>query len=408
MNSLRILQLSPRLPFPLFDGGVISVFKVAMATSKLGHHVTFVTYPDSDPHITEEAREAYKDIVQMELTSKPLPSMKSVLLRTIFKGAYPIERRMMPEMFALIERLMKELHYDIVHIDHAHMGKYGLWMKERYKTPIVIRQHNYETLIYERFAENEKNLLKKLVARIHGKRLRKEEARFLKAFDAVIPITNEDEGLMKRDVPEATYYTIPAGVDIDYYQPSTSEEIPNSILWIGGINWLPNLDAIEFFAKEILPLVVKGVPDATFDIVGEKTDRLQHLVKSGVNNIRLHGRVPDIRPFMARSAVMICPLRVGGGMRLKLLDFFASGKAVVSTHIGAEGNAARDGEEILLRDDKESFAEAVILLLKDPELRKKLGAKARDLAEREYSWDTIGRRFCEVYEKVIQHRNEST
>ena len=254
--------------------------------------------------------------------------------------------------------------------------------------------------------QNEKNPLKKLVATIHGKRLRKEEARFFRGFDATIPITPQDEALMRQDVPDATYYTIPAGVDTEYYKPSAETETPNSILWIGGVNWLPNRDAIEFFVKEILPLVVKVIPEATFDIAGDSTERLQHLVNTGVNAIRLHGRVPDIRPFMARSAVMICPLRVGGGMRLKLLDFFASGKAVVSTHIGAEGNSARDGEHLLLRDDKESFAEAVIMLLKDEALRKKLGTNARALVEQEYSWDSIGRRFCGVYEEVIKNHRK--
>jgi glycosyltransferase involved in cell wall biosynthesis len=308
---------------------------------------------------------------------------------------------MMPEMFELIERLMKESSYDIIHIDHAHMGKYGLWMKEKYDIPIVLREHNYETVLYERYAANEKNPLKKLVATIHGKRLRKEEARFFRAFDATIPITQQDEALMRRDVPNATYYTIPAGVDLEDFNPTPEPEIPNSILWIGGTNWRPNLDAIEFFAKEIFPLIVKVLPEATFDIVGENTDRLQHLITSGNTSIRLHGRVPDIRPFMSKSAVMICPLRVGGGMRLKLLDFFAAGKAVVSTRIGAEGNAARDGEHLLLRDDKESFAQAVIMLLKDETLRKKLGTNARTLVEQEYSWESIGKRFCDVYEKVI-------
>jgi glycosyltransferase involved in cell wall biosynthesis len=281
------------------------------------------------------------------------------------------------------------------------MGKYGLWMKERYDLPIVLREHNYETLIYERFAANEKNPLKKLVATIHGRRLRKEEASFFRAFDAVIPITPQDEALMRREVPEATYYTIPAGVDLADFQPTQEPEVPNSILWIGGINWRPNLDAIEFFAKEIFPLVVKVIPDATFDVVGENTDSLQHLVNSGVNKIRLHGRVPDIHPYLARSAVMVCPLRVGGGMRLKLLDFFAAGKAVVSTRIGAEGNAAEDGKHLLLRDDPESFAEAVIALLRDGARRKQLGENARALVEQEYSWDSIGKRFCEVYDKVI-------
>jgi glycosyltransferase involved in cell wall biosynthesis len=406
---LRILQLSPRLPYPLFDGGVISVFKVAEMTSRLGHHVTFVTYIDADPEMNAKAREVYKDIVQLELVEKPLPPTNLVLLKTLFKGAYPIERRMMPEMFTLIERLMSESAYDIVHLDHAHMGKYGLWMKERWDIPIVLREHNYETLIYERFAANAKNPFKKLVASIHAERLRKEEANFIRSFDATIPITLQDEELMRRDAPNATYYTIPAGVDTNYYRPSEqTKEVPNSILWIGGTNWLPNRDAIEYFVKEIFPLVVKSVPDATFDIVGEGTDHLQTLIQQWVTKMRLHGRVPDIRPFMERSAVMICPLRVGGGMRLKLLDFFASGKAVVSTRVGAEGNMARDGEEILLCDAAASFADGVVKLLANSEHRAKLGMNARRLVEEEYSWQSVGKRFCEVYKKVIAARNGST
>ena len=267
--------------------------------------------------------------------------------------------------------------------------------------PVILREHNFESLIYERFAENTRNPFVKIIASIHAKRILSEETKFLNGMDSVIAISSEDERLMGRFAPNARLLIIPAGVDTNYFTPGQDAITENSILWVGGVAWEPNLDAIEFFAKEILPLVVKAIPDVTFDIVGENTDRLQHLVNSGVTNIRLRGRVPDIRPFLARSAVVICPLRVGGGMRLKLLDFFAAGKAVVSTRIGAEGNVARDGEHILLRDDKESFAEAVVRLLQDEELRTKLGANARKLAEDEYSWGSIGRRFINVYEKVI-------
>lgn len=409
MKKLHILQLAARLPYPLHDGGATGIYKIAESVAREGHQVTFVSFPHDDAEISKAAVIEMSKFVSIHLTSKPLPPTNLVLLKTLFKGAYPIERRMMAEMFTLIERLMNENTYDIVHIDHAHMGKYGLWMKEKWNIPIVLREHNYETLIYERFADNTKNPLKKLIARIHAKRLRKEEANFIRSFDATIPITLQDEELMRRDAPNATYYTIPAGVDTDYYQPSEqAKEVSNSILWIGGTNWLPNQDAIEYFAKEIFPLVVKSVPDATFDIVGEGTDRLQPLVGQWVDKIRLHGRVPDIRPFMERSAVMICPLRVGGGMRLKLLDFFASGKAVVSTSVGAEGNMACDGEEILLRDDAISFAQGVVELLSNSDLRRALGANARRLVEEEYSWQSVGKRFCEVYEKVIAARNVST
>ncbi|MFI5264988.1 MAG: glycosyltransferase family 4 protein, partial [Candidatus Kapaibacterium sp.] len=335
------------------------------------------------------------------LVSKPLPSRNATLLRTLFSGAYPVERRMMPEMFELLERLLMRNTYDIVHLDASHMGKYGLWIKERFGLPVILRQHNFETLIYERFAANTRNFVFKMIASVHAKRMLAEESRFLKGVDGVVAISSEDERLMRQIAQGTRFWIIPAGVDTAYFTPSSVEPLEKNILWVGGVDWDPNLDAIEFFAKEIFPLVVTVVPDATFDIVGENTDCLQHLESSGVNRIRLHGRVPDIRPFMARSSVMICPLRVGGGMRLKLLDFFAAGKAVVSTHIGAEGNAARDGEHLLLRDDKESFAQAVIMLLQDENLRKTLGANARALAEQEYSWDSIGRRFSEVYENVL-------
>ncbi|MEP7233908.1 MAG: glycosyltransferase family 4 protein [Ignavibacteriota bacterium] len=398
---MHILQLTPRLPYPLTDGGAIGLYKPIEAVAKLGHYITLVTYPDLNPALTQEAFERLSQFSKVEIVPKTLPSITSTLLRTVFSGAYPIERRMMPEMFTLLGRLMSENSFDIIHVDHAHMGKYGLWLKERYNVPIVLREHNYETLIYERFAANEKNPLKKLIAATHGKRLRTEEARFFREFDTTIPITPQDEALMRAEVPGATYSTIPAGVDLADFKPSDTPEVPNTILWIGGTNWRPNLDAIEFFAKEIFPLVVKTIPDAKFDIVGENTDKLQHIVNSGVSNITLHGRVPDIRPFMSRSAVMICPLRVGGGMRLKLLDFFAAGKAVVSTSIGAEGNAAKDGEHLLLRDDPKSFAEGVIGLLGDEASRRKLGSKARVLVESEYSWESIGKRFCDVYEEVI-------
>jgi len=400
---MRILQLAPRLPYPLTDGGAIGIYKPTEAIAASGHEITFVTYPDSDLNITKEATEKISRFCRIELVSKPLPSRNSTLLRTMFSGAYPIERRMMPEMFVLIKDIIASQTYDIVHIDGAHMGKYGLWIKEKFGLPVILREHNFEAQIYKRFSENTKNPLAKLLTSIHARRVLQEETKFLNGMDSVITISSEDEHLIHEVAPKAHMYVIPAGVDTNYYTPQANAELKNSILWIGGATWEPNLDAIEFFAKDILPIVVKSIPEAIFDVVGENTDHLQHLVNSGVNSIRLHGRVPDIRPFLARSAVLICPLRVGGGMRLKLLDFFASGKAVVSTHIGAEGNLASDGRHILLRDDKESFAQAVILLLQNDVLRQELGINARKLAEEEYSWDSIGKSFINVYEHVIRN-----
>jgi polysaccharide biosynthesis protein PslH len=407
-RTLRILQLSPRLPYPLMDGGVISVYRLAESTAKLGEQITFVTYPDRDPALNAEARSAIEPIMRLELVSKPMPSRKAMLLRTMFRGAYPIERRMMPEMYALIEKLIEEQQYDIVHIDHAHMGKYGLWIKERFGLPVILREHNYETLIYQRYAKNERNPFKKFVARMHGRRLKKEEFRFIRGLDATSPITPEDEALMRIGVPDAWYETVPAGVDDEYFSPRSAQEDPATIMWVGGMNWAPNKDAVYYFAREVFPLVRKRYPNARFEVVGVKTETLEDLKKELGDAIALHGRVDDIRPYVERATVMICPLRVGGGMRLKLLDFFAMGKAVVSTSIGAEGNIACNDMHILIRDTPQDFAEGLMRLIDSPQERKRLGAHARQLVENEYSWESVGRRFIELYRKVIErHRGNN-
>jgi glycosyltransferase involved in cell wall biosynthesis len=398
---LRILQLAPRLPYPLTDGGAIGIYKPTEAIAKLGHVITFVTFPDPDPLVTKDAVEKLSQFCNVELASRSLPSRNAALLRTMFSGAYPIERRMMPGMFALIAKLIAKNSFDLVQIDGAQMGKYGLWIKEKFGLPVILRQHNFESLIYKRFAQNTRNLLAKIIARVHAKRLLHEEIRFMSGMDGVIAISSEDESLMHQSASEAKFWIIPAGVDTEYFIPQPPELEEDTILWVGGIDWEPNRDAIEFFAKEIFPHIVDKLPYANFTIAGQSTEFLGTLASQWKGNIRLLGRVSDIRTELAKAKVMICPLRVGGGMRLKLLDFFAAGKAVVSTHIGAEGNLGKDGEHLLLRDDPRSFADAVILLLENDALRQRLGANARALTERTYSWQSIAREFSLVYEEAL-------
>lgn len=398
---MRILQLAPRFPYPLADGGAIGIFKPTEAIAALGHEITFVTFPDPDPDVTREGLDRLRAFAHVELVSKPLPSRNSTLLRTMFKGAYPIERRMMPEMFTLLRRIVSEQEFDVVHVDACHMGKYGMWIKQEYKLPVILREHNFETLIYRRFAANSRNPIARFVAKIHAGRMLREETAIIRGHDVTIAITPEDEAQMRHYVPDARYRLIPAGVDTEYFAPQPAELEEDRILWIGGVDWEPNLDAVTFFVKEIYPQIVEHYPNIGFDVVGSGTDRLTELAANARGRVTVHGRVPDVRPFLAKAKVLVCPLRVGGGMRLKLLDFFAAGKAVVSTHIGAEGNRGLDGEQILLRDDATSFAEGVCSLLGDHTLRRHIATSARRLAVEEYSWQRIAREFEAVYRDVV-------
>ena len=399
---MKILQIAPRLPYPLTDGGATGIFKATEATARSGADITLVTYPDSDPAITRTGLKKISEFAKVHLVSKPLPSRYLTLAKTIFKGAYPVERRMMPEMFELLGSIVEREHFDLVHVDHAHMGKYALWLKERYGLPYVLREHNFECLIYERFASVQRDPLKKAVAAIHGKRLRKEETKFIREAAHVAPITEQDLALMRQALPEQRYTVIPAGVDVDYFRPTESSLIdPKLILWVGGMSWDPNKEAIDYFLREIWPGLKLRDAKVRFELVGDGTERLALSAHEGVKG---HGRVPDIRPFLARAAVLVVPLRVGGGMRLKILDFLAAGKAVVSTSIGAEGNRARSGQDLLIADTPDEFGAAIQRVVSDPLLREKLGASGRHLVESEYAWEKIGQAFMRVYGLVSERK----
>jgi glycosyltransferase involved in cell wall biosynthesis len=147
--------------------------------------------------------------------------------------------------------------------------------------------------------------------------------------------------------------------------------------------------------------VLERHPEAHFDVVGAETERLLKLAVRFGDRVLIHGRVPDVRDYLARSAVLVVPLRIGGGMRLKLLEAFAAGKAVVATSIGAEGNIAQNGNELLIADTPEDFAHAIGRLLDDEKLRRALGERARTLVETHYSWPSIGQAFVRLYESVI-------
>ncbi len=394
------------MPYPLTDGGAIGIFNITKSLAELGEDITLVTYPLDEITATQDAVHALSKFSKVEMVSKPLPPRWNVLTRTIFHGAYPIERRMMPEMFDLLRKIVARDKFDVVHVDHSHMGKYGLWLKREFGLPVVLREHNFEALIYERFARTEPNPLKRLLAGIHGRRLKQEEIQFLKNFDAVAAITNEDAVLMRRVAPEAKIRVIPAGVDTSYFQPSTQPEDSNQILWVGSLGWDPNYDAVRYFLTSIFPIILESSPDAKFDVVGNESGRVSKFSERFGARVRLLGQVPDVRDYLARSAVLVVPLRIGGGMRLKLLDFFAAGKAVVTTSIGSEGNLAKDSVEVLIHDEPRAFAAATSELLRNADMRHKLGGSARKLVMQEYSWEKIGEDFIALYQSALSKSTE--
>jgi glycosyltransferase involved in cell wall biosynthesis len=242
-----------------------------------------------------------------------------------------------------------------------------------------------------------------LVYRGVALRLKRYELNVVSRFNRVIVCSENDaELLLKYAKKDLNVEVVPNGVDIDYFtpDPKLEDESKNIIVYTGAFMYEPNVDAVFFFVQQILPVIYRAFPDARFVIVGsDPPSRLARLSDLDPR-IVVTGYVSDIRPFLARAKVFVVPLRMGSGTRLKILQAMAMGKAIVSTTIGCEGIAAKNGEHLLIADSPFEFAQAVIKLLKDETLRRKLGKQARLLAQREYAWQKSQAKLLSIFENI--------
>jgi glycosyltransferase involved in cell wall biosynthesis len=265
----------------------------------------------------------------------------------------------------------------------------------------VLFTHNVEATIWRRHYEVASNVIWKAISWQEWRKMEAAERRYLRLADRVLAVSETDRDAFAAFLSAEKLTVIPTGVDVEYFQPLAGEETANSLVFTGSMDWLPNEDAILYFADAILPLIREHSPEVFLDVVGRNPSRKLQALAESEKSIRLTGWVDDIRPFVGRSSVCIVPLRIGGGTRLKIFEAMAMGKAVVSTSVGAEGLAVRSGENIVLADTPNDFAQAVISLLRDPRRRQQLGAAARTLVQENYSWTIVANDFARTLQEVI-------
>jgi glycosyltransferase involved in cell wall biosynthesis len=228
-------------------------------------------------------------------------------------------------------------------------------------------------------------------------------------FPHVIAVSEHDRKLMSAWVDPSHITVVPTGVDLQQYQPDFSDrELAPLVMFVGAMDWEPNIDAVEYFCKEIWPSVLAQIPRAKFRIVGRNPDR--RVERFAGDSVEVTGKVPAVIGHLREAAVVVIPLRIGGGTRLKIYEAMAAGKAVVSTTVGAEGLDVHHGRDIILADDPKALAEAILTLLSNNDVRKQYERLAAELAA-SYDWPSVGARFADVLEKVaarvsVSHRRE--
>jgi sugar transferase (PEP-CTERM/EpsH1 system associated) len=262
--------------------------------------------------------------------------------------------------------------------------------------PVVLFQHNVEAMIWERRAKVASNPVVKLYMHEQWRRMQRVEREQCLRFDHVVAVSPEDAAVFRSRYRVERVSSVPTGVDTEFFRPSGAvTRTPGSIVFTGSMDWMPNEDGMAFFVESILPLVKRAVPEATLTIVGRNPTARVRTLADGRSDITVTGTVPDVRPYLERASVVVVPLRIGGGTRIKIYEAMGMERAVVSTTIGAEGLDVADGEHILLADDPQSFADAVVALLRAPERAEQIGQQAASHVRAHFGWAAVAEQFAD-------------
>jgi len=312
------------------------------------------------------------------------------------RRAYTIWTYASRQYRSCIDRLLAAGEVDLVHMDSLDLAGY---LPMLCGVPVVCTHHNVESQLLRRRAFREDSRWLQMYMRWQAAWVEDLERYWAKRVALNVVVSDADRGELARLAPGANIGVVPNGVDIDNFRPVSGPT--EGIVFAGGFDWFPNRDALEYFSSEILPRIRATGNAAPVRWVGRSSDteRRYYGARHGID---LTGYVDDIRPYVTSAACYVVPLRVGGGTRLKILEAWAMGKAVVSTSAGCEGLEAVDGENILVRDDPSAFAQAVCDVLADTELRSRLGRAARVTVERRYSWEVIAAELNRLYRPLVR------
>ncbi|MES2462985.1 MAG: glycosyltransferase [Armatimonadota bacterium] len=408
----KLLFLAHLLPWPLEGGGQIKSYQ-ALRLLKSHFDVTMLAFIRSDGEKRNVA--ALEPFctggIQTILLQHNRWRDVSAFFHAVGTGcSLVIARDRSSAMHNAVRGALASHRFAAVHVDHLQMMAFvpPSGSPAFADAKVVLDQHNIEHQILQTIAQIEPKSFSLLqwAARWDLPRLKRFEQSACQRADRVLVVSQTDADvvteLLGREAAAEKARVTPIGVDTEYFTPTKPARYPSGpMLSVGTMYWPPNVDAVQWFCAEILPLVRKDLPYARFQIVGSKpAPRVRALAAAQPESVDVTGTVPDVRPYMSGCSVFVVPLRAGSGMRVKILNAMAMGLPIVSTTLGAEGIAVTPGENILLADDPAAFAEAIKQVLTSPPFAERLGHAARDLALQRYSLNLAAQELLHVYREL--------
>lgn len=382
-GALRILVLDEEIPYPLNAGKRIRTWNLLRHLAER-HRITFLCYGDEDqPGVAEMAH-----LGILVVTVPPLPPSGSA---AFYAGAlanlaspwpYSVARHHTARYARALEHLTATESFDLLHCEWT---PYASFTHHATQLPALVMAHNIETTVWRRRAEHAGRVPERWYMGLQAAKMERFEKRAFTRAALVAAVTAE-EVRTARAWGARTVMLVENGVDTEALRPQNIAPEANSVLFMGSLDWQPNRDALLYLADQIWPLVRAANPLASLNVVGRQpAPRLRERVE-GIPGVQWVGEVPDIRPWVARANMVLVPLRIGGGSRIKILESLAMGKTIVTTSVGAEGLEVVNGRHCRIANEPAEFARAIVELLQQPEVCRALGENGRRLVVERYDW----------------------
>lgn len=394
---MKVLMLTPYLPYPLVSGGQIRTYNLLKHLSK-NHDITlFALIKDEQErkHLAE-LQKYCKKIVLFKRTKNPFV-LRNILLAGFSTYPFVVTRNLPLGMKRAVEDELKTSKYDLIHAETFYMMP-NIPVTD---IPIILAEQTIEYLGYQDYMKKANPILRPLLA-IDVAKIKYWERYFWKKADKLITMSEEDKSFIEHELGKTTNTSVVAnGVDLEFFS-AVKKQLPKdpTVLFVGTFKWLPNIEAVEEIVKHIWPRILAALPSAKLKIVGfSPTEKIKAYAQDP--SIQVLGAIDDIRDAFSTAHVLLAPIRSGKGTRYKVLEAMITGTPVVATTLAAEGLDLNNGENVLIEDTSSALAAATVRLLKDSKLQKMLGSAGQKIVKQGYSWDTIAKVLDKVYKEFL-------
>jgi polysaccharide biosynthesis protein PslH len=382
------LVIGNRLPFPLDDGWKLRTYHIVQGLASAGR-VTVVTFHAGEERTVEEFRASLDSPVEVFTVRPPAANAP---LRLLLGLVTPVPLYVWNQRSAALRRLIRGLaqrqRFDVAVAELVAMYPYLDCLPR--ETQRVIDTHNIDSLVLRRYATTLPGALRRRYAQVTARKLERYERTVFGTADLTLVCSEPERQVVTRMTPEAHVSVVPNGVDGALLRAHPGVPVDRRrLMFCGLMDYRPNVDAILYFCEQILPQLLAEEPGLELWVVGRSPAREILALAERQPAVRVTGPVPDVSALLATAAVVVVPLRIGGGTRLKILEALALGKPVVSTSIGMEGLELTPGTDLLVADSPPAFANAVRQLLSDPPLASRLGEQGRAAVAKRYQWQRI-------------------